>query len=239
MPRIDRYLSSQLRISRRDVRLMLAQRRVEVDGILVSEIAQRINKFSVVRHDGVTIQDIKARYLMLNKPAGTVSATIDDSHRTLIDLLDYPEKEQLHIVGRLDYNSTGLVLLTNDGSWSKKLTRPENHYIKRYRVRLEKPLRQEHVEAFSQGMYFAFENITTRPAHLRILSRFEAEVALTEGRYHQIRRMFGRFQNKVLSLHRIAIGSLTLDPTLSPGSYRELSIDEVTESLSPLETPCS
>ena len=227
MPRLDRHLSSLLDIKRSDVRLLLAQGRVEVDGVIATDINQLITQFSEVRCDGQTTQAHTARYLMLNKPAGVVSATSDAEHRTLIDLLDQPWKEQRHIVGRLDFNSTGLVLLTNDGQWSRQLSLPGSKLLKRYRVRVEQPLTEAHVEAFQRGLYFAYEDITTLPAQLTILSEFEAEVGLVEGRYHQIKRMFGQFDNKVLSIHRFAVGSLTLDAELAPGQSRELTQAEL------------
>jgi len=229
MPRLDRHLSTLLDIKRSDVRLLLAQGRVEVDGIIATDINQVITRFSDVRCDGKTTQARTARYLMLNKPAGIVSATVDDQHITVIDLLDQPWKDQLHIVGRLDFNSTGLVLLTNDGHWSRQLSLPGSNLLKRYRVRVEKSLTEDHVEAFRRGLYFKYEDITTRPAQLTILSEFEAEVGLIEGRYHQIKRMFGQFDNRVLSIHRFAVGSLTLDTGLAPGQSRELTPGESTD----------
>jgi 16S rRNA pseudouridine516 synthase len=227
MPRLDRHLSSALDLKRSEVRLLLAQGRVEVDGDIATDSNQLITRFSQVRCDGKTTQANTAHYLMLNKPAGVVSATQDDKHTTVIDLLDQPWKEQLHIVGRLDFNSTGLLLLTNDGQWSRQLSLPASKLIKRYRVRLEQPLQPSYVEAFQRGFYFGYENITTRPARLTILSDYEAEVDLVEGRYHQIKRMFGQFDNKVLSIHRFAVGALTLETELAPGESRELSATEM------------
>jgi 16S rRNA pseudouridine516 synthase len=229
MPRLDRHLSTVLDIKRGDVRLLLAQGRVEVDGVTATDINQVITRFSDVRCDGETIQARTARYLMLNKPAGIVSATTDARHSTVIDLLEQPWKDELHIVGRLDFNSTGLVLLTNDGQWSRQLSLPESKLLKRYHVRVEKALTQDHVEAFQRGLYFEYEDITTRPAQLTILGEFEAEVGLVEGRYHQIKRMFGQFDNKVLSIHRIAVGSLTLDTIQAPGQNRELTPAELSQ----------
>jgi 16S rRNA pseudouridine516 synthase len=231
MPRLDRHLSTLLDIKRSDVRLLLAQGRVEVDGNTATDINQIITRFSDVRCDGKITLVRTARYLMLNKPSGIVSATADDQHSTVIDLLEQPWKDQLHIVGRLDFNSTGLVLLTNDGRWSRRLSLPGSKLLKRYRVRVEKALTEDHVEAFQRGLYFKYEDITTRPAQLTILSEFEAEVGLVEGRYHQIKRMFGQFDNKVLSIHRFAVGWLTLDTALAPGQSRELTSAEL-EALS-------
>jgi 16S rRNA pseudouridine516 synthase len=227
VPRLDRYLSKLLEINRKEVRLMLAQGRVQVDGSTATDVGQVINAFSEVRCDGQTTQANTARYLMLNKPAGVVSATSDDKHKTVIDLLDAPYRDELHIVGRLDFNSTGLVLLTNDGQWSRQLSLPSSKLVKRYQVTVEKPLRQNYVAAFNEGLYFAHEGITTRPATLEILSQHEAQVSLTEGRYHQIKRMFGHFDNKVLSIHRFAVGGLSLDAGLAPGESRQLTPAEL------------
>ena len=231
MPRLDRHLSEHLGIKRSDVRLLVAQRRVQVDGNTATDINQVISRFSVVHCDGRRTASDTARYLMLNKPAGVVSATVDDRHRTVIDLLDQPCKDQLHIVGRLDFHTTGLVLLTNDGRWSRNLSLPGSKLKKRYRVRVEKPLSKEQVEGFQRGLYFEYEGITTLPAELTILSEFEAEVGLVEGRYHQIKRMFGQFDNKVLSIHRFAVGSLMLDAALALGESRDLASAEL-ETLS-------
>jgi len=222
MPRLDRYISKFANINRKDVRQILAQGRIEVDGTIATDVAQVINPFSHITFDGTVTQANTPRYLMLNKPAGVVSATTDDKHRTVIDLLDQPYKDQLHIVGRLDYNSTGLLLLTNDGQWSNQLSHPDSKLLKRYRVTVEKPLTEQYITAFHEGMYFDYEGITTRPAQLTILSDHEAEVGLTEGRYHQIKRMFGRLDNKVLSIHRFAVGDIELGD-LQPGPSREIT----------------
>ena len=223
MPRLDRHLCEHLKIKRGDVRLLLAQGRVQVDGKTATDINQIINRFSVVSCDRKATQSNIPRYLMLNKPAGVVSATIDKKHRTVIDLLEQSWRDQLHIVGRLDFNSTGLILLTNDGRWSRQLSLPESKLIKRYRVQVEKPLSQCHTDAFRDGLYFEYEGITTQPAELILRGEYEADVALTEGRYHQIKRMFGQFDNKVLSIHRFAVGSLVLDTALAEGQSRVLS----------------
>ncbi|MFT7300455.1 MAG: 16S rRNA pseudouridine516 synthase [Porticoccus sp.] len=221
--RLDRFVSGVVGINRRDVRPMLAQKRVLVDGCVATDINQVIGEFSHVMLDHRVLQNNTPSYVMLNKPAGVVSATKDVRHNTVIDLLDRSDRENLHIVGRLDFNSSGLLLLTNDGQWSRHLTTPEKNIAKLYRVTLEKPITEDYVYGFAEGMYFSYENITTLPAKLNILSDFVAEVSLVEGRYHQIKRMFGRFQNRVLTLHRIAIGNLSLDPSLAPGKSRALT----------------
>ncbi|WP_020683162.1 pseudouridine synthase [Marinobacterium rhizophilum] len=225
--RLDRFISVRTGINRKHVRLMLAQGRVQVDGVPATDIQQPVGEFSRVLLDGEVLQANTPRYVMLHKPVGVVSATRDTLHKTVIDLLECPDADTLHIVGRLDLNSSGLLLLTNDGRWSRELTSPQSKVSKQYRVTLANPIGEDYVAAFAGGMYFAYEDITTRPAGLRILSERVAEVTLVEGRYHQIKRMFGRFRNPVLALHRHAIGNLALDPNLEPGQSRELTCQEV------------
>ncbi|WOJ98500.1 RNA pseudouridine synthase [Congregibacter brevis] len=224
MPRLDKHLSKATGIGKAELRRALAQGRVTVDGVQARDGAQLINKFHKVQVDEETTQDNTPRYLMLHKPPGVVCATRDPQHKTVIDLLDQPWKRQLHIVGRLDYNSTGLVLLSNDGHWSRQLSSPKASLVKRYLVTTEKPIGTECIAAFKAGFFFAYEGLTTRPAGLKILGECTAEVELTEGRYHQIKRMFGRFDNKVLCIHRFAVGHYELG-TLEPGEAVEVPKD--------------
>jgi 16S rRNA pseudouridine516 synthase len=228
--RLDRFISDKCQMNRKDVRLLLAQKRVVVDGVIANNTAQQIHNFSHVSIDNQVIQDNKPLYIMLHKPIGVVCATKDDKHQTVIDLLGAliteDEKANLHIVGRLDLNTSGLVLLTNDSRWSEKLMSPESKVSKHYIVTLEKALTHEYIEAFAQGMYFAFEDITTKPVILNILSKYQAEVILTEGRYHQIKRMFGRFDNKVTALHRTSIGSYKLDDNLKAGKSMLITLND-------------
>lgn len=226
--RIDRLISKHLNINRRDTRLMLAQRRIEVNDIVITKINTVVSQFDRVVLDGEVLRDCSPVYIMLNKPVGVISATQDRLHKTVIDLLplDCVSKD-LHIVGRLDLNTTGLLLLTNDGTWSRKLMSPVTKVSKVYQVTLKNDLNTEYISAFAAGMFFPFEGITTQPATLTIRSNKMAEVILMEGKYHQIKRMFGRFRNPVLALHRSAIGNLNLDKNLKEGESRMLTTDEV------------
>ena len=126
----------------------------------------------------------------------------------------------------LDLHASGLLLLTNDGRWSRRLSDPQHGVKKQYLVTLKNPLTADYIAAFAAGMHFPFEDILTRPVQLEILDSTLARVTLQEGRYHQIKRMFGRFRNPVLTIHRTAVGTLLLDDTLGPGSWRELSAVE-------------
>lgn len=233
--RLDRFISLKTGIPKDEVRLLLAQKRVRVNNKIPDSVQDIIDQFSLVTLDGKTLQDRKPIYLMMHKPIGVISATKDKLHRTVFDVLresntqtlTKTELDSLHIVGRLDLNSSGLLLLTNDSAWSKHLMSPERKVEKVYEVSVEKPISDECIDAFSTGMYFPYENITTQPAKLERLSEYLARVTLTEGKYHQIKRMFGRFRNPVLTLHRIKIGTIELDSDIRPGQYRSLKLESI------------
>jgi 16S rRNA pseudouridine516 synthase len=225
--RLDRFISAKTATPKSNVRLMLAQKRIRVDGQLATDLSQPIDQFSHVALDGNVLQNNSRKYIMINKPVGVVSATKDEQHKTVMDLLCEEDAADLHIVGRLDLNSSGLLLLTNDGEWSRALMSPENKVSKVYEVTLENPITQNYIQAFAEGMYFSYEDITTKPAQLERISECIARVTLEEGRYHQIKRMFGRFRNPVLALHRVSIGEIKLDDGLAPGEYRVLRENEI------------
>ncbi|MFK7831449.1 MAG: pseudouridine synthase [Congregibacter sp.] len=205
--------------------MLIAQKRILLNGELADSIQQQVGAFTQVVLDGVCLKDDHPVYMMLNKPPGVVSATRDHKHLTVLDLIQHPEKSKLHIVGRLDLNSTGLMLLTNDGGWSRRISLPETKLLKTYEVTLSQPLGNEYVDVFREGIYFAYEGVTTKPAVLEVLSAYTARVSLTEGKYHQVKRMFGYFGNKVLSLHRVSVGQLSLGE-LEEGCSRPLTTTE-------------
>lgn len=226
--RVDRFLSNLPRFNRQQVRLLLVERRVSVDGVTVSDPHHEVREFSRVCVDDEVLQAGKpARYFMLHKPQGCVSATADPQHPTVLDLLDEPDKGELHIAGRLDFNTTGLMLITNDGQWSRRLTQPQTKLPKVYLVETEQAIGPEYAMTFAEGLYFAFEDLTTQPAELELLGPTTARLSIIEGRYHQVKRMFGHFDNKVIGLHRERMGPLVLDVALAPGQYRALTDDEI------------
>ena len=226
--RLDRFLSNLPRFSRKEVRLALLANRVRVDGDTIRDPLHEVREFSQVMLDDEVLQSGKpARYFMLHKPPGCVSATVDPQHPTVLDLLDEPDKHDLHIAGRLDFNTSGLMLITNDGQWSRRLTQPTTKLPKVYYVETEQEIGEHYVTKFEEGFYFAFENLTTLPAQLTLLDSRRARLSIVEGRYHQVKRMFGFFDNKVLHLHRESMGPLVLDPALAPGQYRPLTAEEI------------
>lgn len=226
--RVDRFLSNLPRFNRKQVRLLLVERRVTVDGVAVIDPHHEVREFSHVCVDDEVLQTGKsARYFMLHKPQGCVSATSDPQHPTVLDLLDEPDTHELHIAGRLDFNTTGLMLITNDGQWSRRLTQPQTKLPKVYLVETEQEIGPEYAVTFKAGLYFAFEYLATQPAELELLGPTTARLGIVEGRYHQVKRMFGHFNNKVIGLHRERMGPLVLDAALAPGEYRALTDDEI------------
>lgn len=237
--RLDRFLSKRPDFNRQQVRQLLLAGRVAVDGQTERDGLREINGFNRIELDGQQLQAGEpARYLMLHKPAGVVSATHDPQHRTVLDLLPEAAREGLHIAGRLDGNTTGLLLLTNDGQWSRRLTLPGSKLPKVYHVETAEPIGAEYVETFARGIYFAFENLTTLPARLELLGSHSARLTLVEGRYHQVKRMFGHFRNRVTRLHRESIGPIFLDATLQPGEYRPLTTAEIACAQEKLAAQC-
>lgn len=224
--RLDRYLTRRGAHPCKEVARLLADGRVRVDGTVETRGLRRISRFSRVELDGEILQGKEAVYLMLHKPAGYLSATTDPQHPTVMELIDHPLRDELHLAGRLDRATTGLLLLTNDGRWSKRVTEPVEEISKVYRVATRDEITRETAARFAEGIYFAFEDLTTRPAALEILTAREALLTIHEGRYHQVKRMFHAAGNQVLALHRESIGPLVLDG-LAPGNFRHLTPGEV------------
>lgn len=226
--RLDRFLSNFPRFSRQDSRLLISAGRLRVDGAIVRDPRVDVRDFQRVELDDELLQAGRsAQYWMLHKPVGVVSATCHDEHRSVLDLLDEPNKHELHLAGRLDLNTSGLLLITNDGRWSRRITQPQQRKPKVYLVDTEQPITAEYAEVFARGLYFAYEDLTTLPARLELLGSHSARLTLFEGRYHQVKRMFGHFRNRVVALHRESMGEIQLDPQLAPGQYRPLSEAEI------------
>ena len=226
--KLDRFLAKQSSMGRNAAHRLIAAKRVRVDGEVCTNNQQEVDRFTRIELDEAVLQQAeRCLYLMLNKPVGILSATTDPVHPTVIDLLDDPDKHTLHIAGRLDRGTSGLVLLTNDGRWSKRLMEPVERVPKVYLVETAEDIIPEAVAAFAAGFYFHTEDITTQPAELQILAPRQARLTLYEGRYHQVKRMFHRVQNRVTALHRESIGSLHLPEDLQPGQWRALTPAEV------------
>ncbi|MEK7950198.1 pseudouridine synthase [Luteolibacter soli] len=225
--KLDRLLAKHESMGRNRARARILAGQVRLDGVETRRFDHEVDRFTRVELEEVVIQIPERQlHVMLHKPVGVVSATSDAEHPTVIDLIDDPDRATLHLVGRLDRNTSGMVLLTNDGRWSKVLMDPAKKVPKVYRVQTRDPIPPEAVAAFAEGFYFHTENLVTKPAKLEIIGEREARLTLHEGRYHQIKRMFHRIDNRVTGLHREQIGTLALSADLGPGEWRLLSKEE-------------
>lgn len=223
--RLDHLIAKRERVGERRAREIVAMREVSINGTIVTDHRTEVSKFDEIVISQRTLQSALDRlYIKLHKPAGIVSATTDPAHTTVIDLIDHPLKDTLHLAGRLDRSSTGLVLLTNDSTWSEALTSPDHDVPKVYLVETVDPIPSRAIAAFEAGFHFMPEDLHTRPAELEILGERTARVTLHEGRWHQIKRMFHRLdENRLVSLHRESIGEHHLDD-LPPGKWIAINL---------------
>lgn len=228
MIRLDKFLSEASPYSRRDVRGLVKRGAVSVNGVPAKAPDMKVNENQdVICVNGEHIIYRKFIYLMMNKPQGYLSATEDDRDPVVIDLL--PE-EYRHFspfpVGRLDKDTEGLLLLTNDGQFDHELMSPRKNLFKRYYTELDKPAVEEDITCFASGM--EFKEFTAKPARLEIDPDDPRKVfvEIAEGKYHQVKRMCERVGKTVIFLKRVAIGPLQLDGTLAAGQVRELTQEE-------------
>ncbi len=225
--RLDKLLCHATGLSRSQAQKIIRRREVEVDGVEVRNPSMQVSEESEVEWQGREIRPTGPRYFMMNKPVGVVSATVDAQHTTVIDLLDEGNLKGLHAAGRLDIDTTGLVLISDDGEWSHRITSPKHQCEKSYLVTLAEPLHESLIETFANGIELNNEKEKTKPARLEILRPTQARLIITEGKYHQVKRMFAAVGNHVEALHRERIGGLWLDNELGEGEYRALSESEV------------
>ncbi len=227
MDRIDKIIASQGLYSRSDVKYLVSRKRVAIDGEVVRSSSQKADpEKNVITIDGKPLTVKKQIYLMLHKPKGYVSATEDKEHQTVLALVPPEWKgRDLFPAGRLDKDTTGLMIITDDGVLAHNILSPRKHVQKVYGVELDIPVTEEMQKGFSAGV--ELNDGICKEAELVITGEKTAEVTLKEGRYHQIKRMFGCYGAKVVELHRIAMGDLYLPDDLAEGECRELTEEEL------------
>ena len=228
--RLDKYLADMGCGTRSQVKREIAGGSVMVNGAPARRPEDKIDieKDSVVFR-GSPVGYVEYEYFMLNKPAGVVSATEDRKERTVLDLIDARQRKDLFPVGRLDKDTEGLLLITNDGEMAHRLLSPKKHVDKVYYARVAGRITEEHVKLFAEGVDIGDEK-PTLPAELTVLSSgeiSEIELVIREGRFHQVKRMFQAAGGEVTYLKRLRMGSLVLDGELEPGEYRKLTEEEV------------
>ncbi len=225
--RLDKYIAQVSELSRSQVKRALKAKRVTVNGELAKDPSQHIDTDAEVLLDQEPLAAPGPRYFMLHKPLGYVCATHDGEHPTALDLLDEINKDSLQIAGRLDIDTTGLVLITDDGQWNHIITSPRHECPKTYYACLAQDLVVDAEEKLTQGLMLDNETKPTRPASLERLYTNEVRLTISEGKYHQVKRMFAALGNRVIELHRERVGGIELDPDLDPGEYRPLTDAEI------------
>lgn len=225
--RLDKYLADCGFASRKELRQIIKDGRVSVNGVPCTVAQAKIDSESdSVSLDGSVIRYEKYRYFMLNKPSGVLSATEDGKQNTVLDLLS-PEHKRLGLfpVGRLDKDTTGLLLLTNDGDFAHRVISPKSNVMKRYRATTDGVCTAADVRAFQDGIVLK-DGLKCLPAKLEIADDC-CYVTVAEGKYHQVKRMLASVGKPVTALKRLSIGALCLDKSLKEGEYRELTQDEL------------
>jgi len=230
--RLDKVLSNLGYGSRKEIKGIVKKKLVEIDGVIATDSAMQLDpEKAVIKVDGEIVKYRKYIYLMMNKPDGVVSATFDNYDETVIDLLevDYQVFDPFP-VGRLDKDTVGLLLLTNDGELNHRLISPKYHVDKVYYAQINKSVNEEDVKAFEKGIVLD-DGYECMPARLEIISSdddgAEVYVTIQEGKFHQVKRMFESREKSVVYLRRIKFGSLVIDENLEEGEYRELTEEEL------------
>lgn len=225
--RLDRLLARVTGLSRAQAQAEIRRGAVQIDGHVLTDPARHVPAGAEIDYAGKRMASAQSRYFMLNKPVGVVCAAADRAHRTVLDLLSVPNPDGLHVAGRLDMDTTGLVLITDDGEWSHRLTSPRHKQPKTYRVELAEPLTDVARHALEAGVQLHGEPQPCAPAGVEAIAERVLRLTLTEGKYHQVKRMLTAVGNHVTALHRERVGAIVLDPALAAGESRALSPDEI------------
>lgn len=225
--RLDKYLAHAQVGTRKEVKLLIRKKHVTVNGEIVIKDDVHIDEVhDVVCVDGEEIYYETMVYLMLNKPSGVISATVDEVHETVLDCIGASLPKDCFPVGRLDIDTEGLLLITNDGKLSHFLLSPKHHVKKTYYVEMKNILSKEDIEILENGSIVLYEKVI-KPAKVEVIDDYHCYLTIEEGRYHQVKRMMSAVGNEVLYLKRISMGSLRLDENLQTGEWRWLSEEEV------------
>lgn len=226
--RVDKMIGNTGLDTRKNIKRNAKKGALVINGEVVKDSSVKVDPMGdEVFYMGHFVEYIENLYLILNKPAGVLSAT-QDKDETVIDLLDdFYLNYDLSIAGRLDKDTTGLVLLSTDGKFIHKITSPNSNITKTYQVKTRDPIDENLIEEFKKGIYIKEDDYIAKPAELIITGDKEATVKVTEGKYHLVKRLFSNIGNEVEALKRVAIGDLILDPYLNEGDYRELTQAEL------------
>ena len=223
--RLDKFVCKGTEFPKSEAIQLIHAGRVLVNGEAITSEATQVHENNEVVINGQRLTARPFRYLLMHKPADTICSNIDEVYPSLFNYIEIENSSELHIAGRLDADTTGLVLVTDDGRWSFSITSPSQHCHKVYRVGLSRPLSDDVAVKFKQGITLQGEQKPTLPATLEIIHPREVLLTITEGKFHQVKRMFAAVGNRVITLHREQIGQIKLD--VEVGQWRYLSIDEI------------
>ena len=226
LKRLDKFLCDKKIGTRSQVKVLIQKGLVMVNDEVVKKADAKVTDTDVVCCQGNVLTSEEFGYFMLNKPAGVISATEDDTQQTVLDFFENEPYKNLYPVGRLDKDTEGLLLITNDGPLGHHLLSPKKHIPKTYYVKLDHGLIQADIDALEKGVDIGEKNLTL-PAKIEVIEETAVHITITEGKFHQVKRMFETVSNKVLYLKRISMGSLQLDETLKLGEYRKLTAEEL------------
>ncbi len=232
--RLDKFLADMGAGSRKDLKTAIRKKRVTVNGEIVRDSSINVSESDIVTLDDITVHYETTQYFLMNKPSGVITATEDRKQETVLDLLPLPHRTDLSPVGRLDRDTEGLLIITNDGDLNHRLLSPKHHVDKVYYANIDGEVTEDDVHKFASGLMIDDEegpSFRALPAVLKILSSgngvSEIEVTLQEGKYHEVKRLFKAVGKTVTYLRRTAMGSLSLDPSLEPGESRKLTKEEI------------
>lgn len=226
MDRLDKVLGNETFYSRKEIKSLVKKRRIKVNDEIVLKSDIKVSDTDIIKIDDNIININKYVYLVLNKPKGYVSSTKDNHDKTVLDLIEDEYKcKDLFPAGRLDKDTTGLMIITNDGVFAHNILSPNKHVSKTYYVKIDNKITDDMIDGFLNGVKLIDK--VCKSALLEKISDYECYVTLKEGRYHQIKRMFGCFKTKVIELKRIKIGAFILPSDLKEGTYRTLTKEEL------------
>lgn len=225
--RLDKFIANSTVFTRSRTKSIIRGGKIKIDGEVAKKAGQQVNDDSVVEYMGVAISKAQPRYIMFNKPTGVVCANKDKDHATVFDSLLVPRVETLHIAGRLDIDTTGLVLITDDGQWLHQITSPKHAHKKTYLVDLDAAITDNQIRILSEGVQLKKEKTRSLPAEIEVINSQKIRMTISEGKYHQVKRMMAAVGNHVTKLHREQIAQIKLDAKLIEGQWRELTKSEV------------
>lgn len=227
--RLDKFVCKSTDLSRAQAVECIRAGKVVVNAVVVVVESVQVHENNTITLNGQLLKPRAFRYLMLHKPANTICSNVDEAYPSLFSTLGIERSDELHVAGRLDADTTGLVLVTDDGRWSFDIIRPQKNCKKVYRVGLSQAIEAGQITdmtaQFTAGLQLQGEGVLTRPAQLQILNPKEVLLTITEGKFHQVKRMFASIGNRVVSLHREKIGEVSLD--VEVGAWRYLTPAEI------------